>query len=96
MEITVESNLRIQGMFEPPINLTFDGSHISLLDVLTSLQKMCKSIELVNKNNELGDDIDEVFVNEKRHFVSRMPAGCILSDGDRVKIEIGFAPLGGG
>ncbi len=94
MEIEVNANFKLHGIFDPPCHFTFP-KRMTLKELLQCLDTRWASVHLMN-NDELGDDVSEVFINGKRHF--DLPGGLEtkLREQDRIRIELYMAPLGGG
>ena len=95
MKVIVDSNLLIQHVFEPPVELGFDGGRVTLLDLLKKVDSLCMSVQLL-ADAEPGDDIRNIFVNGKNYFSLPKGLGTVLNDGDKVNLEIYMEPLGGG
>jgi hypothetical protein len=96
MKIIVDSNLYIPKVFEPPIELNFEGGTITLKDVLERLANICMSVQFLKNNGELGFDVDELLLNRKNYFSLEQGLLTSLQEGDRVRVEIYMEPLGGG
>jgi len=95
MKVVVDSNLAIQGLFEPPVELSFNGESHTLKGLLEKVGSMCSSIQLL-KDGAIGDDIRNIIVNGKEYFDLPQGLATALKDGDHVHLEIYMEPLGGG
>ncbi len=93
--VTVDANLSIKNVFEPPLQIELgDGRH-TLGDVLQALSRMCPFLRFVEKG-QMGDDLRHVFVNGESHF--SFPTGLKreIHDGDTIRVEAYMDPLAGG
>jgi hypothetical protein len=93
--VTVDSNLRIRDLFEPPIRMELPEGEETLKDLLSRLSSRCRHLKFL-EGGEMGDDLHHVYVNGQSHF--RLPEGLNrrLSDGDTVRVEAYMDPLAGG
>jgi molybdopterin converting factor small subunit len=91
MRVTVDSNMTIYGVFQPPIEVNLKGEKSTLRALLEELARLCASVEFIN-GDELGNDIQTVLVNDKEHYY----LNTNLNDGDKVMVMVEMAPLGGG
>ena len=96
MKITVESNLHISKVFEPPVVLNFEGESLTIKALLSTLAERCKPLQLLGENDLLGHDIDEMAVNDKDFFALKKGVQTLLNDGDRIRLQMQSAQLGGG
>lgn len=96
MKVILDSNLRINRVLEPPVELNFEGEPITLKNILESLANMCTSIEFLTKEGEYGRDVDAMFINDKNYLTLQQGLQVCLKDGDRVRVEICMEHLGGG
>lgn len=93
--VTVDSNLRIRDVFEPPMQMELPEGEETLKDLLLRLSARCRHLKFLEQG-EMGDDLRHVYVNGKSHF--RLPEGLNrkLSEGDTVRVEAYMDPLAGG
>ena len=91
MKVTVDSNMAIYGVFQPPIEVELRELKPTLKELLEQLSDLCKSVEFI-KDSELGSDVETVLVNgQERYYLDTK-----LEDGDKVMVMVEMAPLGGG
>ena len=80
MKVTVDSNLQVGNIFEPPVELSFEGETATVEEVLAALENMVGSIQLLGRDGELGHEVDEVLVNgEKGVYHHMSPPGPLPS-----------------
>ncbi len=91
MKVTVDSNMTIHGIFQPPIEIELGGSEATLRELLEELARLCASVEFIN-GDELGNDIQTVLINDKERYY----LDTKLNDGDKINVMVEMAPLGGG
>ncbi len=91
MKIVVDSNMTIYGVFQPPIEVELKGPEATLKELLEQLSHLCQSVEFV-RDNELGGDVETIVVNNREHY----SLATSLKDGDKVRVMVEMAPLGGG
>lgn len=96
VKIIVESNLTVRNILEPPLTLRYEGEIVTIKDVLKTLAKKCSSVEFLNKEGKLGEDLKEIFVNGKSFFTLTGGLNVCLKEGDNVRIEVAINPIGGG
>ena len=95
VRVKVDSNLRIQNVFEPPLDLELEGEQNTLGDVLRKLSIMYPQLNFMEEG-EMGDDIRHVFLNGENHFSFSEGLNRSLSEGDTVLLEAYMEPLAGG
>ncbi len=95
MKVTLDSNLSIKNVFEPPTELQFNGDIVTLKDLLEKVNELCRGVELL-KEGALGDDVRNILLNGKDYFFIPEGLNTALKEGDSVNIEIYMEPLGGG
>ena len=95
MKVSVDANFTLKGIFETPLTLSFQSPRVTLRDALREIDRCVHAITLF-QNHDLGDDIEEVWLNGKRFFSLREKLDTRLKDGDALKIALYIAPLGGG
>lgn len=96
MKIIITSNVKVAGVFEPPVELDFDAEDITIAEALMRLSETCGSIEFLRKDGALGNDIQELFVNGKSVFGIEKGIQSKLADGDGVFLLLSLQLLGGG
>ena len=95
MRVTVESNLSIKNMFEPPLELHIEENACTLRDLLKKLDKMCPLLEFF-RDGMPGENVNGLLVNGKPHRLLPCGLSSELTDGDKVKLEVTLEPLWGG
>ena len=95
MEIEVNANFKLTGIFDPPTRVFLDGKNITLKKLLERLDAMWDSVHIL-RDGDLSDDIEELCVNGRRHFFLPNRLETPLKNKDEVWIELYMAPLGGG
>lgn len=96
MKIIITSNVKIAGVFEPPIELDFETRDITVVEVLRRLSETCGAIEFLRKDGGMGNDIQELFVNGKSVFGIEKGIESKLANGDGVFLLLTLQLLGGG
>jgi len=96
MKVILDSNLHMNRVLEPPVELNLEGEAITLRDILKKLASRCASIEFLTKDGEYGRDVDEMFINDKSYFTLPQGLQTCLKEGDRVNVKICMEQLGGG
>ena len=96
MKVVIESNLTIGNIFEPPVELVFQSEIITIKDVLERLGNICESVQFLRKDGDLGNDVDEVIVNDENYITLKRDLNTYLKEGDRVTVNIYYEILGGG
>lgn len=94
MKIKVDSNLRIENIFQPPIEMVLDAGEDSLGDALRKLSKMCPPLKFIEEG-EMGEDLRYLYLNGKSHF--SFPEGLKkkINEGDTVLVEAYTEPRDG-
>ena len=95
MEIKVDTNFKLTGVFDPPLHMFLDQKNVTLKELLERLDSLWKSVHILH-DGELSDDIEELCLNGQRHFSLPNHLNTPLKDKDHVWIELYMAPLGGG
>ncbi len=95
MKVTLDSNLSIMNVFEPPIELRFNGNTVTLKDLLEKINDLCSGIQVL-KDGAPGDDVRNIILNGKDYFFIPKGLDTPLKNGDHVNLEIYLEPLGGG
>ncbi|PIW01618.1 MAG: hypothetical protein COW41_02090 [Deltaproteobacteria bacterium CG17_big_fil_post_rev_8_21_14_2_50_51_6] len=95
IKVTVDSNLFIKDVFEPPVEVNIKDDEDTLRDVLQKLSDRCPYLRFT-EGGEMGDGLRHVYINGKSHF--QLPEGLKrrLRDGDTVRVEAYMEPLAGG
>ncbi len=95
IKVTVDSNLRIKNVFEPPLELELRDDENTLKDVLGKLAEKYPYLRFIEKG-EMGDDLRHLYVNGESHF--SFPEGLKreVNEGDTVRVEAYMDPLAGG
>ncbi len=95
VKVTVESNLRIKNVFEPPLDLELQIDQNTLKGVLEKLSAMYPHLSFVEKG-EMGDDLRNLFLNGESHFAFSEGLKKKVREGDTVLVEAYMEPLAGG
>ena len=95
MRVSVDANFTLKGVFETPVQWSFQRSEVTLRELLKEIDQRVHSITIF-RDNDLGDDIEEIWLNGKRFFSLGKKLETPLKDGDKLKIALYMAPLGGG
>lgn len=95
MEVFIDANFTLRGIFETPCKMFLPSTHVTLKTLLKKIDTLLHSVTIF-REEELGDDISEVWLNGKNFFSLKKRLNTPLRDGDNVKIELYMAPLGGG
>ncbi len=95
MRVSVDANFTLKGIFETPVKMSFRRSGVTLREVLKEIDRKVHSITIF-RDDELGDDIEEIWLNGDRFFSLGKKLETPLKDGDKLKIALYMAPLGGG
>ncbi len=95
MRVSVDANFTLKGVFETPVQWSFKRSKVTLRELLKEIDQRVHSITIF-RDNDLGDDIEEIWLNGKRFFSLGKKLETPLKDGDKLKIALYMAPLGGG
>ena len=99
MKITLDSNLYIYKVFDPPVELDLeDGSTIkrALESFRGLLGSASESFQFIQENGEIGSDIGEILVNGKDYLSLGQGLRTSLKEGDSIRVEILNFPLSGG
>jgi len=96
LKVVIDSNLMIGNLFEPPVELVFRGDIITIKDVLERLGNICESVQFLRKDGDLGNDVDEVFINDENYITLKRDINTYLKEGDKVTVNIYYEILGGG
>lgn len=91
MKVTVNSNMKIYGAFEPPIDVDLKEPENTLKSLFEGLSDRCISVDFIS-DGEIGSDIQKVLVNDEETY----SLDTALHDGDKVTMVVEMAPLGGG
>lgn len=91
MKVTIDSNVTIYGVFQPPIDVELQEPENTLRSLLKGLSDLCKSVDFIS-GGEIGSDIQKVLVNDEESY----SLDTALHDGDKVTVVVEMAPLGGG
>lgn len=94
-KVTVDSNLRIKNVFEPPLEIELEDSEHTLQDVLQRLAGMYPFLRFFEKG-EMGDDLRHLFLNGESHFSFPKGLEREIHDGDTIRVEAYMDPLAGG
>jgi len=95
IRVKVESNLRIANVFEPPLDMELQDGENTLQDVLQRLYEMYPYIRFIDKG-EMGDDLRNLYLNGKSHFIFSEGLKKRVNEGDTVRVEAYMDPLAGG
>lgn len=95
IKVTVDSNLCIKDIFEPPVEVDMKDGEDTLKDVLQKISDRCPYLRFV-EGGEMGDDLRHVYINGKSHFQLSEGLKRRLRDGDTVRLEAYMEPLAGG
>lgn len=93
--VTVDANLRIKNVFEPPLEIELRDDEHTLQDVLHRLAGMYPFLKFVEKG-QIGDDIRHVFLNGTNHLSFSKGLKREVQDGDTIRVEAYMDPLAGG
>jgi hypothetical protein len=94
MKIRVDSNLRIENIFQPPLQLVLDAGLTSLGDVLQKLCEMCPSLKFIEQG-EMGEDLRYLYLNGESHFSFSEGLKKKIQEGDTVLVEVYMEPRDG-
>ncbi|MBP6942010.1 MAG: MoaD/ThiS family protein [Syntrophorhabdaceae bacterium] len=95
IRVKVESNLRIANVFEPPLDMELQDGENTLQDVLQRLYEMYPYLRFIDKG-EMGDDLRNLYLNGKSHFIFSEGLKKRVNEGDTVRVEAYMDPLAGG
>jgi len=95
IKVKVESNLRIANIFEPPLDMELQDGENTLQDVLQRLYEMYPYLRFIDKG-EMGDDLRNLYLNGKSHFIFSEGLKKKVNEGDTVRVEAYMDPLAGG
>ncbi|HNS13878.1 MAG TPA: hypothetical protein PKM08_00965 [Syntrophorhabdaceae bacterium] len=95
IKVKVESNLRIANVFEPPLDMELQDGENTLQDVLQRLYEMYPYLRFIDKG-EMGDDLRNLYLNGKSHFIFSEGLKRKVNEGDTVRVEAYMDPLAGG
>ena len=95
MKITVDSNLLIKNIFEPPISIHFKEKEVSLRELIKRLGDICYMIEFLF-GNELGNDVNKLTVNNTNFLMLPQGLNTTLKDGDVIYVDILWDSITGG
>jgi len=95
VKVTVDSNLRIKHVFEPPIEVELQDGENTIKDVLRTLSAKYPYLRFIEQD-EMGEDLRHVYVNGKSHFTFSEGLTKTLKQGDTVLVEAYMDPLAGG
>jgi hypothetical protein len=96
MQVTVESNLHISNIFEPPLTLDLEGRSPVLRDALQELANRCRSVQFVQDDGRAGDDVNNILLNGNDYYSLAQGLNTPLQQNDMISVEIYMDPLGGG
>ena len=96
MKVMVDSNFRIAKVFEPPVEFDLHGASPTLRDVLAELDARSRSVQFLLKTGAVGDDVDEILLNDTPY--KSLPQGIMtpVNEHDTVMVQISMGPLGDG
>ncbi|MDR3568986.1 MAG: hypothetical protein P4L43_13235 [Syntrophobacteraceae bacterium] len=94
MKIRVDSNLRIENIFQPPLEMVLDGANNRLSDVLEKLCDMCPPLKFIEEG-EMGEDLRYLYLNGESHFSFSEGLGKKINEGDIVLVEAYMEPRDG-
>jgi molybdopterin converting factor small subunit len=95
VKVKVDSNLRIENVFEPPFDLELQIDQNTLKGVLQKLSSMYPPLRFIEKG-EMGDDLRHLYLNGESHFSFSEGLKRKVSEGDTVLVEAYMDPLAGG
>jgi len=95
IKVKVESNLRIANVFEPPLDMELQDGENTLQDVLQRIYEMYPYLRFIDKG-EMGDDLRNLYLNGKSHFIFSEGLKKRVNEGDTVRVEAYMDPLAGG
>jgi len=95
IKVTVESNLRIKNVFEPPFQIELRDDKQTLRDVLQRLATLYPYLRFI-KEGEMGDDLRHLYLNGKTHFLFPEGLKREIHNGDTIRVEAYMDPLAGG
>lgn len=96
MQVTVDSNLHISNIFEPPLTLDLEGRSPVLRDALRELANRCWSIQFVQDDGRAGADVNNILLNGNDYYSLAQGLNTPLHQNDMISVEIYMDPLGGG
>ena len=94
INVKVNSNLRIENTFEPPLEMGLKVGENSLKDVLQKLSDMCPPLKFIERG-EMGDDLRYLYLNGESHFSFSEGLKKKIDDGDTILVEAYMEPLDG-
>ena len=94
MKIKVDSNLRIENTFEPPLEMELEVGENVLKDVLQKLSDMYPALKFIERG-EMGDDLRYLYLNGKSHFSFSEGLNKKIKEGDTILVEAYMEPLDG-
>ena len=95
IKVKVDSNLRIENIFEPPLEMELEVGENALKDVLQKLSDMYPPLKFIERG-EMGDDLRHIYLNGESHFSFSEGLTKKISEGDTILIEAYMDPLAGG
>jgi hypothetical protein len=95
MEIQIDANFKLTGIFEPPWCLSLDKDKITLRELLKHLDSLWETVHIL-EGEDLSDDIEELLLNGQHFFTLPGHLNIPLKNRDHLWIELYMAPLGGG
>lgn len=95
MKVSVDSNITIPGVFDPPIEVELKGSKVTLRDLLRELDQSMKTLELL-KDDKVGYDVEEILVNGERDCILPKGLETELGERDSIMVKVNLTPFGGG
>jgi len=72
VEVIVDANFKLAGIFEPPCRISFERKKPTLKELLQTLDSLWSSVHIL-REDELSDDVEELSLNGMRAFC---PAGA--------------------
>lgn len=94
MKVTVDSNLRIQNSFEPPIQMELALDKNALQDVLQTLSEMVPCLSLIDQGG-MGEDLRHLYLNGRSHFSFSEGLKKKINEGDTILVEAYLEPIDG-
>jgi len=95
MKITVDSNLMIKNIFEPPISIQFTKKEVNLRELIKRLGDICYMIEFLF-GSELGNDVNKLTLNNTNFLILPHGLNTPLKDGDVIYVDILWDSITGG
>ncbi len=95
VRVSVDSNLTIRNVFEPPLVIVLEEGDATLRGVLEKLASMYPYLRFTERS-EMGDDLRHLYLNRESHFTFPEGLDRRVFEGDTIRVEVYMDPLAGG